>query len=170
MQLALTGNYGKLHPSSKFAKWARNGKITRMPDLEQNRRPNTTCADPSCPGHSDAGHARRDTTNASPIVDGATIISTRVPLPEEIVFAPRSPLSPLRCHAAPMPANVSRLYADRGESVSDRPASPTAAETLMAAFVAEVRDRGWVEGQHFGIERRITEPHLDSAPGSRAKS
>jgi hypothetical protein len=59
VQLAVkeAGKYGKLGPWAKFAKWAKNGRIIRIPYLEQSRRPKKTCANPSCPGHSDAGHA-----------------------------------------------------------------------------------------------------------------
>jgi hypothetical protein len=59
MQLAVKegGRYGKLGPWSMFAKWARNRSLVRMPYLEQSRRPNKTCANPKCPGHSKGNHA-----------------------------------------------------------------------------------------------------------------
>src|SRR5262245_44204118 len=42
--------------------------------------------------------------------------------------------------------------------------SATSAPVLMEPFVAEMRDRGWVEGQHFVLERRSTGWNLDQAP------
>jgi hypothetical protein len=49
------GTIGRLSPWSRFAKWAKSGKIVRLPILEQNGRPGRRCANPSCPGHAAAG-------------------------------------------------------------------------------------------------------------------
>ena len=48
---------GTLHPWCRFAKRARNGRVVHMPMLEQSKRPNMTCANISCPGHSHPSHA-----------------------------------------------------------------------------------------------------------------
>ena len=43
-------------PWGRFAKWALDGRIIRYPVLEQSGRPNKKCANPACPGHSNALH------------------------------------------------------------------------------------------------------------------
>src|SRR5262245_59215951 len=37
---------------SPRAKWARNGRIVKLPQEEQANKPNYRCASPKCPGHS----------------------------------------------------------------------------------------------------------------------
>src|SRR5262245_14312311 len=41
--------------------------------------------------------------------------------------------------------------------------SPTPAPFLMEPFAAEMRERGWVEGQHYTWERRFTGANPNSA-------
>jgi putative ABC transport system substrate-binding protein len=41
--------------------------------------------------------------------------------------------------------------------------SPSPALFLIEPFLVEMRDLGWVEGQHFTMERRIAGPRLDVA-------
>src|SRR5438105_1487049 len=50
-QMAMQPNaqHGLLGPWSQFAKRARDGEIVHIPVLEQNGRPNRTCANPACP-------------------------------------------------------------------------------------------------------------------------
>jgi len=49
--------HGRLSPWCPFAKRARDGKIVHIPILEQNGRPNRTCANPRCGGHDRAGQS-----------------------------------------------------------------------------------------------------------------
>src|SRR5215470_3763291 len=42
--------------------------------------------------------------------------------------------------------------------------SSTQSALLIEPFVEEMRERGWVQGQHFLLERRLTGARLDTAP------
>jgi hypothetical protein len=45
----------ELREGSLYSKWAWNGSITRLPTLEQAKRPKNKCAKPGCPGHKSPG-------------------------------------------------------------------------------------------------------------------
>jgi hypothetical protein len=58
-QLAMDqrAQHGRLHPWCPFAKRARDGQVVHLPILEQAGRPNRTCANPQCRGHSQPSHS-----------------------------------------------------------------------------------------------------------------
>jgi hypothetical protein len=71
----IPGSY--ITPWSPWAKWAYMNTIVRLPADEQDRRPNRTCANPSCPGHASSTpngrvptlpHCRYASWGSSPLV------------------------------------------------------------------------------------------------------
>jgi hypothetical protein len=57
MAMLSSARHGRLSPWCPFAKHARDGQIVHLPILEQDRRPNRTCANPACPGHAMGGQS-----------------------------------------------------------------------------------------------------------------
>lgn len=56
MAMSSSSQHGRLSPWCPFAKRALSGRIVHYPVLEQASRPNTACANPSCPGHKEPQH------------------------------------------------------------------------------------------------------------------